>query len=90
MSGKIIKLPVGSIKRKRINANAGILECEVSGRWLQFPEASDKLQNIEYLCLDVMTHGSTGKDRKICELILDKKQLVKMLSELPVNDKSET
>ena len=85
MSDKIVKFPSGSKKRKRINANVGKLQCEVSNRWVQFPESSDKFSDIEYLCLDIMTIGATDQERKICEIILDKKQLEKMLSELPVN-----
>jgi hypothetical protein len=36
-----------------------------------------------------MTRGSNDKDRKLCELILDKQQLLKMLAELPVNDRTK-
>lgn len=88
MSDKIVRFPSGSNKRKRLKEREGIIECEVSNRWLQFPEASDKLAYMEYICLDVMTQGPSGKDRKLCELILDKNQLLKMLNELPVNDRT--
>lgn len=74
----------------RLNEKNGKLECEVSCRWLQFPKASDKFSEIEYICLDVMTLGASDKGRKLCELILDKQQLLKMLKELPVNDKTQT
>jgi len=90
MSDKIIKFPAGSKKRKRLNEKTGKLECEVSGRWLQFPPSSDKFSNIEYISLDIMTIGASDKERKICELIFDKQQLLKMLHELPVNDRTKT
>jgi len=90
MSNKIVKFPVGSNKRKRLKEKEGKIECEVSGRWIQFPEASDKFSDMEYLCLDVMTTGASDNERKLCELILDKQQLQKMLNELPVNDRTKT
>ena len=86
MTSKIVKFPVGSKKRKVVKEKEGKLECEVSGRWLQFPDASSKTEHMDYLPLNVMTTGSSDKERKICELILDKKQLEKMLSKLPSNE----
>jgi len=86
MTDRVVKFPVGSKKRKRIKEKEGKLECEVSGRWLQFPDASSKTTHMDYLPLDVMTLGSADNERKICELILDRKQLEKMLSKLPSNE----
>ena len=90
MSDKIVRFPVGSKKRKRLKQKEGRIECEVSGRWIQFPEASDKFSNMEYLRLDIMTMGAPDEERKLCEIILDKQQLLKMLNELPVNDNTKT
>ncbi len=36
--------------------------------------------------IDVMTLGSEDKERKLCELVLDRKELLKLLNELPVNE----
>ena len=64
----------------------GRIECEVSGRWLQFPKASHKTPNMNYIVLDVMTIGESDKERKLCELIFDRQQLEKILAELPTNE----
>ena len=90
MSKNIIQFPRRSEDRKRRKAKKGILECEVSNRWIQFPKASDKFSDMEYLHLDIMTLDSNEKDRKLCELIIDKEQLLSMLRKLPVNDRTET
>jgi len=90
MNKNIIRFPRRSNDRKRLEAQKGKLSCEVSERWIKFPSASDKFEDIEYLSIDVMTRGSNDKDRKLCEIILDKQQLLKMLAELPVNDRTKT
>ena len=90
MSDKIARFPVDSKKRKRLKEKQGRIECEVSGRWIQLPEASNKFSDIEYLHLDIMTLGTSEMERKLCELILDKEQLLKMLNDLPVNDRNKT
>ena len=45
---------------------------------------------MEYLHLDIMTVGTNERERKLCELIVDKQQLLKMLNDLPVNDRTKT
>ncbi len=90
MSKNIVRFPRRSGDRKRLEVKDGRLSCEVSERWIKFPSASDKFDDIEYLSLDVMTRGSNEKDRKVCELIIDKQQLLKMLAEWPVNDRTKT
>ena len=89
MNDKVVRFPGRPADRKRRDSNRGILRCEVSGRWLQFPDASDKFSDMEYLHLDIMTLGTDEQKRKLCELVLDKQQLLKMLSDLPVNNRTE-
>lgn len=88
MTIRVINFPRRRIDQKRRDAAKGILRCEVSDRWIQFPEHSEKSPDTEYLACDVMTLGSDEKPRKICEIILDKTQLMKMLIELPTNDRT--
>ena len=90
MNDKVIRFPGRTADRKRRDSNRGILRCEVSPRWIQLPSASDKFSHMEYLHLDIMTLGTNEQDRKLCELILDKQQLLKMLRDLPVNDRTQT
>lgn len=90
MSNNIVRFPRRSEVKKRTEAAKGRLSCEVSERWIKFPSASHKFEDMEYLSLDIMTLGSNEQDRKLCEIILDKQQLLKMLQELPVNDQKKT
>ncbi|MBA6390967.1 hypothetical protein H4J38_09295 [Colwellia sp. BRX10-3] len=90
MDDKIVNFPNKYERKKRVDLRNGELRCEVSERWVKFPKASDKYPNCEYLHLDIMTLGANEKDRKLCEIILDKEQLLKLLSELPVTDHTKT
>lgn len=80
---KIVRLPNGYERKKRVDASKGELRCEVSERWIKFPEASSKYVDIDYLALDVMTLGANEKERKLCEIIVDRELLEKFLTELP-------
>ena len=90
MDNKIVKFPNKHERLKRIDINSGKLRCEVSERWISFPGASWKTNNLDYLALDIMTLGANDKERKLCEIIVDREQLQKMLKELPINDQTET
>jgi len=90
MNEHIVRFPRRNKDKKRLEARKGKLSCEVSERWIKFPDASDKHNEMEYLSLDVMTVGSDSKDKKLCEIILDKQQLLSMLMDLPVNDFTQT
>lgn len=90
MNDKIVSFPNKLERRKRMDSNRGKLRCEVSERWISFPEASWKTQNLDYLSLDIMTLGSNNKERKLCEIIVDREQLQKMLKDLPVKNQTET
>ena len=83
MSDKIIKFPRRSHDRIRRDQSQGVLRCVISERWLQFPKASYRHPDMEYLELDVMTLGADEKPRKICSITVDKERLLEMLNKLP-------
>ena len=57
--------------------------CQVSERWLQFPEQSSNMkQDGEWLCIDVMTRNQNDKARKLCELVVTKEDLLKVLESI--------
>ena len=87
---KVVRLPNGYERKKRVAASKGELRCEVSERWIKFPEASAKHADMDYLVLDVMTIGSNEKERKLCEIIVDRELLEKMLKELPCKNHIKT
>ncbi|MDB1122230.1 hypothetical protein [Vibrio algarum] len=87
---KIVRLPNGYEHKKRVDASKGELRCEVSERWIKFPEASSKHFDMDYLALDVMTFGANEKERKLCEIIVDRDLLEKMLKELPHKNYTQT
>lgn len=66
----------------------GRVDCQVSGRYLQFPEAA--LENPTgagtqaLMTVDVMTADAEGKERKLCELVLAREDLLAILNRMPV------
>ncbi|MFC6672469.1 hypothetical protein [Marinobacterium aestuariivivens] len=87
---KIVRFPNRYERRKRVDASKGELRCEVSERWIKFPEASSRHFYMDYLALDVMTLGADEKERKLCEIIVDRDLLEKILRELPHKDYTQT
>ncbi|MDX2463332.1 MAG: hypothetical protein QNK31_02370 [Porticoccus sp.] len=76
-----------SKRRKKDDRENKVLRCEISERWIQLPIATDLTgTNIDYMCLDVMTSGSNNKPKKLCELIVNRAELVKLLKEIPTVD----
>ncbi|MDM5188582.1 hypothetical protein QUF99_15035 [Bacillus sp. DX4.1] len=74
---KVIRIPI-SRKQRRINERGeGYVECEVSNRWLQF---HDIVEDLELIPVDVMTENIDGKERKLCELILKKEDILRALN----------
>ena len=85
MSDKVLKFPKRYKNTKRLDALKGKLRCEVSGRWLQFPKKADSQNDIEYMFVDVMTLGAEDNEKKLCEIVLDRKELLKILNEIQVD-----
>lgn len=78
----ITKFPGSGERHDRRNLKTGIVECQVSGRWLQFPEKSAEVGGKEFMFVDVMTLGGNEQPRKICEMVLAKEDLIAMLAKI--------
>jgi hypothetical protein len=76
---KIVRLPGSYSKRRRLD-----VRCQVSSRWLQFPEKASKSDLGSYMLVDLMTLSADEEPKKICELVLFKEDLEAMLSATPV------
>jgi hypothetical protein len=80
----------GGFRSKRIikdDRENRVLRCEVSERWIQLPIVTDLTgNNIDYMRLEVMTNGNNDKPRKLCELIVNRTELVELLKEIPTVD----
>lgn len=90
MSRKVFPFPRKHHARKRLDFRNRVLRCEVSPRWIQFPESSALCSDKDFLVLDIMTTGADEKDKKLCEMIIDRKELEEMLEAIPSRDNSET
>jgi len=77
------RFPTSKEKRKRRDLNAGKVTCQVSGRWLQFPEHAHDVGGEGFMMVDVMTVDQNDNPRKLCELVLTKEDLEAMLLRIP-------
>jgi hypothetical protein len=84
MSDNVTRFP-GRRERTRLkNIRERKVACEVSSRWLQLGKQSDAYgDGPEYLHVDVMTLDQNEKPRKLCELIVDARDLRAVLGKLP-------
>jgi hypothetical protein len=66
----------------------GRADCQVSDRWLQFPETAQENRNgagkHALMIVDVMSTNAEGKHRKLCELVLAREDLLQILNRMPV------
>jgi hypothetical protein len=82
MSDNIEYFPRGGETQDRLNLRKYRVSCQVNERWLQFPETAHPLQGGDFMMIDVMTLGSDEKERKLCELVLTKQDLLKMIAQV--------
>lgn len=82
-NNNIVKIPISYNQRKRNEMGKGYVPCEVSERWLQFPELVS-----DYRCItvDVMTMGRNDKPRKICDLIINMDDILRAINSIKLYD----
>ena len=73
---KIIRMPISYEQRKINEFGNGYVPCDVSERWLQFSDSGLKSGSV---LVNVMTMGSDDKPKKICEMVLNKEDLLRAL-----------
>ncbi|MFZ6681953.1 hypothetical protein [Undibacterium sp. Tian12W] len=61
-------------------------ECQVSTRWLQFPQSAQMVGGASFIFVDVMTLNSGEQEKKICQLVLTKEDLREILNRIDVHD----
>ena len=61
-------------------------ECQVSSRWLQFPETAQTVGGGSFMFVDVMTLTADENEKKICQLVLAKEDLLDILRRIDVCD----
>lgn len=71
------------------NVMEGRAVCHVSGRWLQFSPTAQQNPNGsgghgDLTFVDVMTENHDGVSRKICELVLNRQDLLNILNRMTV------
>ena len=81
MNKKVIKMPIKAVQRWKNFVGQYGVPCMISERWLSFPkESAGHFQAGEFIPIDVMTLGSNDKPRKICELIITREDLIRVIN----------
>jgi hypothetical protein len=78
----IIKLPISYLQMIKNRRGPYAVSCIVTDRWLRFSETSTKLDCGEACFIDVMTTNADNMDKKICQLIITKDELLDVLSRI--------
>jgi hypothetical protein len=80
---KVIRIPIDPKQRKINEYGPGYVPCEVTDRWLQFPEAvSDK----RYIPVSVMTTSKDGMPKKITDLVLSSEDLLRAINSIKIKN----
>jgi len=83
MESKITQMPCKEENLRRINTHKRKVPCQLSSKWLQFPQESHVDPQGEYMSVDVMTSALSDdleeQEIKICELVLFREDIEAML-----------
>lgn len=87
MEKKVIRIPINSMTRLKNKLGKGAVPCQVSDRWLKFPaESSGHFGEGEFIVLDVMTLDKNEMQRKICELVVTREDLLSAINDVRDKD----
>ena len=81
---KVVRIPITHKERKLNEMGEGYVPCDISERWLKFP---DTVSDFRWLTVDVMTLGNDGSPKKICELALNKEDLLRAINAVKCESK---
>jgi len=77
---KIRHIGIDPHTRRRNKLGKRAVGCEVSDRWLEFPENSDAVPGLgDMMVVSVMTNVTEGP-RKLCDLTISREDLTKALA----------
>lgn len=83
---KIIEIPLKYTQiRKNKRGNMSV-DCIVTDRWLRFSNNSAMLECGEVYTVDVMTTNSDDINKKICQVIIRKEELVDVIGRIKCTD----
>lgn len=84
MSEKTKKFPITGSQRHKNIIGPMCVECEVSGRYLQFHENSELVSSGELITIDVMPmmEDYDKPSKRICQLIIKKEDLMNALTHI--------
>lgn len=77
MGKKMVRFPISYSQRRKNSLGPLCVECQVSGRRLQFSPSSTVLSEGEFITVDVMTQSLSDDEpaKKICGLIVTREDL---------------
>jgi hypothetical protein len=81
MKSKITRIPISSHTRLKNTLGKLAVPCIVSSRWIKFhPESAGPYEEGEYIIMNVMTSDKNDHDRKVCELVVTREDLLSALN----------
>ena len=68
-------------RKKQIDMDRGNIHCVMSERSITVRDAMFS-NGVAYTTMDVMTIGASGKERKLCEIVIDMNELVDVVKRM--------
>lgn len=88
MENTVIRIPINAMTRLKNKLGKGAVPCQVSDRWLKFPaESSGDWGEGAFIVLDVMTLDKNEKQRKLCELVVTREDLLSAINSVKDKEK---
>jgi len=78
----IKKFPITEYQRIRNMQGEFSVPCEISGRWISFDRTSTKLQEGDFISLNIMTMAENDKPKKLCSLIITRENIMEVISKI--------
>jgi hypothetical protein len=77
----VIRIPVSAKQRWRNEMGDRAVQCQVSNRWLEFPEVRHAEGDDDWLHVYVMTLDANEEPKRICELVLSRHDIEKAMEQ---------
>lgn len=78
----VIRLPIKYTQILKNKRGKNSVNCLLTDRWLKLTDTSVRMDVGEAIILDVMEAGPDGSDRKICQLVVTKEELMEVIGRI--------
>jgi hypothetical protein len=78
----VIRLPIKYTQILKNKRGKYSVNCLITDRWLKFEDTSVRMDVGEAVILDVMETDTDGNDKKVCQLVVTKEELLEVIKQI--------